>query len=183
MSQILTQAQKKKLIDIARCALTQYVKAKKSYIPQVEDYKLKKEAGVFVTLRKEGNLRGCLGSITARGPLYLEVQNMAVAAAGQDLRFRPVAESELKDINIEISILSPLKKVDNSDEIIFTKHGVLVKKGSRSGVFLPQVAKETGWSKDEFMANLCQHKAGLSADCWKEGNCDIFIFTAEVFGE
>lgn len=183
MEKLLTQNQKEKVLEIAQKTLTQKIKEDKTYQPQAGDDQLKKEFGVFVTLRKGDKLRGCIGSIVAREPLYLGVRDMAISAASQDPRFAPVSESELAEITIEVSVLSPLKKIDNPDEIILGKHGVLVKKGFQSGVFLPQVADETGWSKQEFMDNLCAHKAGLPSDCWQRGECDIFVFSAEVFSE
>ncbi|MCF7871036.1 MAG: AmmeMemoRadiSam system protein B [Candidatus Omnitrophica bacterium] len=183
MEGILNHVQKKELINIARKTLNQYIKKGETYQPEVDDLELKKDMGAFVTLRKNGNLRGCIGNIIAKSPLYIGVRDMAIAASTQDPRFPPVEESELDDINLEISVLSPLEKIDNPDKIVLGKHGVLVKKGLRSGVFLPQVADETGWSKEEFMNNLCAHKAGLEPTCWKTGDCDIFIFSAEVFEE
>ncbi|MFO8053338.1 MAG: AmmeMemoRadiSam system protein B [Candidatus Omnitrophota bacterium] len=183
MEKLLTKDQKNKLIQIVRKTLDQHIKEDKKYQPEVKDSKLKKEWGVFVTLHKNGKLRGCIGNIVAKSPLYLGARDMAIAASTQDPRFPPVTESELDDINVEISVLSPLEKIDNPDKIVLGKHGVLVKKGFQSGVFLPQVADETGWSKEEFMNNLCAHKAGLESTCWKTGDCDIFIFSAEVFKE
>ncbi|MCF7873167.1 MAG: AmmeMemoRadiSam system protein B [Candidatus Omnitrophica bacterium] len=183
MDELLTKDQKNKLIQIVRKTLNQYIKEGTKYQPEVKDSELKKDMGVFVTLHKNSSLRGCIGSIIAKNPLYLGARDMAIAASTQDPRFPPVVESELDNIDIEISVLSPLEKIDNPDKIILGKHGVLVKKGFRSGVFLPQVADETGWNKNEFMNNLCVHKAGLEPACWKTGGCDIFIFSAEVFKE
>jgi AmmeMemoRadiSam system protein A len=108
---------------------------------------------------------------------------MSVASATQDPRFMPVTKDDLADIDIEISVLSPLKKITNPDEIIIGVHGVLVKNDYTSGVYLPQVATETGWSKEEFMNSLCGHKAGMESDAWKTGACEIHVFTAEVFSE
>lgn len=183
MEKLLTPVQKEKVLAIARETLIQKIKENKTYQPKVRDDKLKEELGVFVTLRKGDGLRGCIGSITATEPLYLAVREMAIAAASQDPRFPPVSDAELDDIKIEVSVLSPLQKINNPDKIILGKHGVLVKKGFQSGVFLPQVAAETGWDKKEFMNNLCAQKAGLASDCWQTGECDIFIFRAEVFAE
>ena len=118
-----------------------------------------------------------------KGPLYQTVSDMAVQAGTQDMRFSPVRPEELEDIDIEISVLSPLEKIDNPDKIIIGKHGVLVRKGLRSGVYLPQVAVETGWNREEFMDSLCMHKAGIPRNSWKNKGCDIYIFSAEVFGE
>ena len=108
---------------------------------------------------------------------------MAIAAATEDPRFYPVKINELKEIKIEISVLSPLRKITDINEIVMGKHGVLVKSGFQSGVYLPQVAVETGWNKEEFMNSLCGSKAGINVDAWKKGKCEIYIFTAEVFSE
>ncbi len=108
---------------------------------------------------------------------------MSIASATQDPRFRSVTKEELADIDIEISVLSPLKKINDPDEIVLGVHGVLVKNDYAGGVYLPQVATETGWSKSEFMNSLCGHKAGMDVDAWKTGACEIYIFSAEVFGE
>jgi len=108
---------------------------------------------------------------------------MAVEAAVGDPRFSPVTVDELSDIEIEIYVLSPLKKIDSTDEIKMGIDGVLVKKGFNSGVFLPQVATETGWSKEEFLSTLCSQKAGLPPLAWKDKTTEIYIFTAEVFSE
>ncbi len=109
---------------------------------------------------------------------------MAVAATVDDNRFLPVSLKEMKDISIEISVLSPLKKIKNPiQEIEIGKHGVIVQQGLNSGVFLPQVATENNWDLEEFMGQLCQQKAGLSKDAWKTGEVDIYVFTAEIFSE
>jgi AmmeMemoRadiSam system protein A len=108
---------------------------------------------------------------------------MAVEAAVNDPRFASLGEGELKDIEIEVSVLTPLERINDPDKIKMGLHGVLVRRGFNSGVFLPQVATETGWSRDEFMSNLCSHKAGLPADAWKDKSTEVYIFTAEVFSE
>ncbi|MCD6539632.1 MAG: AmmeMemoRadiSam system protein B [Candidatus Omnitrophica bacterium] len=179
----LTKEDKRTLLEIARKTLESYLPQRK--IPEFGEVssRLKEVQGAFVTLKKKGQLRGCIGSITGREPLYLTVRDMAIEAATADPRFPPVKYEELKDIDIEISVLSPLKKVDSSEEIILGKHGVIVKKGFRQGVFLPQVAEETGWSKGEFLSYLCAHKAGLPFDCWKDKDTELYVFTACVFSE
>jgi len=134
-------------------------------------------------LRRNHQLRGCIGNIIGTKPLYLGVRDMAIAAATQDFRFKAVTKDELEDVHIEISVLSPLKRITNTDEIILGKHGVLVRDSYRSGVYLPQVATETGWSKNEFMDSLCGQKAGMESSAWKNQECDIYIFSAEVFEE
>ena len=148
-----------------------------------QDPLLLKEMGAFVTLNERGQLRGCIGNIVGRGPLYMTVRDMAIAAATEDPRFAPVTLDELGAIEIEISVLSPIEKIDSPDKIQLGKHGVIVKKGFSSGVFLPQVATETGWSKEEFLSNLCAHKAGLAPDAWKDKSTELYIFSAEVFSE
>ena len=179
----LTKEDKKTLLEIARKTLEGYLSQRE--IPEFIEVssRLKEVQGAFVTLKKKGQLRGCIGSIVGRKPLYLTVRDMAIEAATADPRFAPVRYEELKDIDIEVSVLSPLKKVDSLEEIILGKHGVIVKRGFRQGVFLPQVAEETGWSKEEFLSYLCAHKAGLPFDCWKDKDTELYVFTACVFSE
>jgi len=180
---MLNHQQKKRLLEIARDSINTYLQTGKKMELSETDPMLKQEMGAFVTLNKHGELRGCIGNLLAREPLYLTVKNMAVEAAVDDPRFPALSLSELKDIEIEISVLSPLRKVDSADKIELGKHGVLVRQGYQSGVFLPQVATETGWSKEEFLNNLCAHKAGLAQGAWKEKNTELYIFSAEVFSE
>jgi len=160
-----------------------YVKTGERLRIKEADPVLNKELGVFVTLHKHGQLRGCIGSIIGKGPLYLTVRDMAIESSTTDPRFAKISESELKDVDIEISVLSELEKISDPNLIKMGKHGVLVRGPGGGGVFLPQVAVETGWSRDEFMNNLCSRKAGLPEDAWKKGGCEIYIYTAEVFGE
>ncbi|MFH0840038.1 MAG: AmmeMemoRadiSam system protein B [Candidatus Omnitrophota bacterium] len=180
---MLNDLQRKTLLKIARDTIESYLKTGNVLQVNEDDPVLSKEMGGFVTLHKKGQLRGCIGNIIGKGPLYLTVRDMAIESATGDPRFPKVKLDEMKDIDIEISVLSELEKVKDANEIQMGVHGVLVRRGFNSGVFLPQVATETGWTKDEFMANLCAHKAGLLPDAWKHGDVDIYIFTAEVFGE
>ncbi len=183
METSLNPRQRKELLKLARNTIELYLKKGEIFEPEIQDPALKQIQGVFVTLRKGGELRGCIGNIIGSAPLYFGVRDMAIASSTEDPRFPAVTEDELSDIEIEISVLTPLKKITNPDEIILGTHGVLVKQGFRSGVYLPQVATETGWSKEEFMNSLCAHKAGIAEDAWKKGKCEIYIFSAEVFGE
>lgn len=180
---MLNAEQKIRLLEIARKTIEDYVKENRDPQFTETDSELLKEKGAFVTLRKGEDLRGCIGNIIGRGPLYLTVRDMAIASATEDPRFSPVTAKELKDIKIEISVLSKPKRIAGVDEIRLGEHGVIIKQGLRSGVFLPQVALETGWTKEEFLSNLCSHKAGLPADAWKDKNTEIYIFTAQVFEE
>ncbi|MFA4993518.1 MAG: AmmeMemoRadiSam system protein B, partial [Candidatus Omnitrophota bacterium] len=180
---MLNNQQRKKLLGIARDSINAYLRTGKKMELTGDEPILKQEMGAFVTLNMHGQLRGCIGNLSASQPLYLTVGDMAVEAAFDDPRFSPLTSSELKDVEIEISVLSPLKKVDSAENIELGKHGVLVRKGYQSGVFLPQVATETGWSKEEFLNNLCAHKAGLPQNAWKDKNTELYIFNAEVFSE
>ena len=119
----------------------------------------------------------------AKGPLYLTVRDMAIAASVHDPRFPKVEIDELETIDIEISVLSPMKQIYDYNEILIPGQGVMVRKGFKSGVYLPQVADETGWDREQFMNSLCANKAGIPMDAWKSDDCDIYTFTAEVFGE
>ena len=180
---MLNSQQKKELLDIARKTVESYVRDKK--VPQfkVTDPELLKDEGAFVTLHEKRQLRGCIGNIIGTQPLWLTVRDMAVESAVHDPRFPPVTPGELKDIKIEISVLSQPKRVQDVNEIKMGTHGVIVKRGFNSGVFLPQVATETGWSRDEFLSRLCADKAGLPADAWKDKKTELYSFTAQVFGE
>ncbi|MFH1397436.1 MAG: AmmeMemoRadiSam system protein B [Candidatus Omnitrophota bacterium] len=175
--------QKRRLIEIARSSIEAYLKTGRRPEVKESDPQLLKSMGAFVTLNEHGQLRGCIGNLIGNQPLYLTIRDMAVEAAVSDPRFLPVKLIDLANIEIEISALSPMERVDSADKIILGKHGVLVRKGFKSGVFLPQVATETGWSKEEFLANLCSHKAGLAPDAWKDKLVELYIFNAEVFSE
>ncbi len=180
----LGEGQKKRLLEIARTTLDSFVKTGRAPEVTENDPRLLQEEGAFVTLMKQGHLRGCIGNIIGQGPLFRTVRSMAIAAASEDPRFNPVTEDELKDIDVEISVLSRPRTVLNADEIVLGKHGVIVSRGYfNRGVFLPQVATETGWSKEMFLSELCSQKAGLPRDCWKDPATTLEVFTAEVFGE
>jgi len=180
---MLNENQRKRLLGIARESIVQYLKTGKRLQLSESDSILLEQRGAFVTLHKHGQLRGCIGNIVVSQPLYLTVRDMAIEAAMNDPRFTPLTEKELTEVEIEVSVLSPLKRVNNADEIELGKHGVIIKRGYNSGVFLPQVATETGWSKEEFLSNLCAHKAGLPPLAWKDPSTEILVFTAEVFSE
>jgi hypothetical protein len=180
---ITTAQQRKKLLELARSSIVAHLSGAKKSAASDDDPVLNREMGAFVTLREHGELRGCIGNIIGRGPLYRTVRDMAIEAATGDPRFSPVTLKELAQIEIEISVLSPLVRVHSADEIIMGTHGVLVKRGYSSGVFLPQVATETGWAREEFLNYLCAQKAGLPANAWKDKETELYVFTAEVFSE
>jgi MEMO1 family protein len=180
---MLNTQQKDRLLAVARQAITTYLQTGKKVEVAESDPVLNQKRGAFVTLNQHHELRGCIGNLVGSQPLYLTVRDMAIEAAVGDPRFSPLTDQELKTVEIEISVLSEMQKIDSAQSIELGKHGVLVRKGYQSGVFLPQVATETGWSKEEFLNNLCAHKAGLSPDAWKDKNTQLYIFTADVFGE
>lgn len=178
----LNQQQQQILLRLARETIEQYVNDRS--VPDLPegDPAFLRERAVFVTLHKHGDLRGCIGTLEPREPLAEAVRSSAISAATQDPRFPPVSPDEVDDLEIEISVLSPLKKVESPDEITVGLHGVMVAQGMRRGVFLPQVAPEQGWDRDTMLSYLCAHKAGLPADAWRRG-ADLYVFTTQVFSE
>jgi AmmeMemoRadiSam system protein A len=135
-------------------------------------------------LKARGNLRGCIGQFTSDRPLVELVVEMAEASASKDPRFfgHPLTAKDLRDLDIEISVLSPLERTDNPLGLRLGVDGIYIKRGHASGCFLPQVATETGWTTEEFLSYCCSHKAGLAPDAWKDPKTEIYLFTAEVFG-
>lgn len=176
---------KKILLGIARKGVEAVVKSEP--VPPVfsEHPDLQGKQGVFVTLKTHEQLRGCIGRFVSDVPLYQLVSEMAVSSATEDPRFEfnRIKSSELDYLEIELSILSPLKQIQNPLDFKLGKHGIFVKKGFQIGCFLPQVAIETGWSKEEFLSHCCSSKAGLPADAWKYEDIEIYIFTAEIIEE
>jgi len=175
--------EKKELLAIARNTIETYLKTGKTSEVNPKDITpaMRENCGAFVTLHKDGALRGCIGRFSASEPLYKVVQQMAISAATEDNRFSVVTIDEMKDIDLEISVLTPMQKINSIDEIEMGRHGIYIKKGFYSGTFLPQVATETGWSKEEFLGYCSKNKAGLGWDGWKEA--DIYIYEALVFSE
>ncbi len=181
---LLSQAHKKRLLEIARSTIAMHVTSGKKMDVQESDPRLSFEEGAFVTIHKNGQLRGCIGNVLGQGPLYRTVRDMAVASTSQDPRFSPVSPHELDHLEIEVSVLSKPWKIKDPKEIELGVHGVIVKKGLfHQGLFLPQVATEQGWNREQLLSYLCQHKAGLPADAWKDSSVTLEIFTAQVFSE
>jgi hypothetical protein len=179
-SYILTESDKVSLLKYARENLQQYFETQTVPLPRNINAMLKIKRGAFVTLNKNGKLRGCIGHMSEDTPLCTMVGAMALQAAFNDTRFSPLTKEELSQIEVEISVLTPFTKIKSADEIKLGRDGVIVKKGNKQAVFLPQVATETGWSKEEFLDQLC-YKAGLTADDWKDA--ELFTFQADVFSE
>ena len=177
----LSRSEKEKLLRIARETLTEYLTTGTTPEYALDELGLLQEVAVFVTLRRHhGELRGCIGRIEPSKPLYLTVQDCAISAATNDLRFPPLTAAELDDTLIEISALSPFRLIHEPDEIQVGRHGLLIRKDFRVGLLLPQVASDRGWTRDEFLHALCI-KAGLPTDSWREGN--LYVFSADVFEE
>ncbi len=179
-----SREEKKKLFNIARESIIHALNKEKSPSFSIDEENLLVKRGVFVTLMNHGRLRGCIGFFEADKPLYLIVSQMAVAAATQDYRFayNPVTVKEMDEINIKISVLSTLKKIDSIDEIKVGKHGIWIKQGMRGGTYLPEVATEMGWNKIEFLEHCCAEKAGLSRNAWKK-DADIYIYFSQILDE
>lgn len=176
----LSDEEKEILQKIARSSIESKLLGKKFPEIEITSETLKEKRGAFVTLQKHGNLRGCIGYIRAQRPLHETIREMALAAAFQDNRFNPVTKDELKDLEIEISVLTPLRKIDNIEEIEVGKHGIYIIKGFYSGILLPQVATEYGWDRKTFLEHTCT-KAGLPNDAWKEKDTEIYIYSADIF--
>lgn len=176
---------RRELLRIARETVTSYIKDGKALVVDASKLppELRGHGACFVTLQNHGRLRGCIGNMESRGPLWESVQQNAVNAC-QDPRFtdNPVTASELGRIDIEISRLTPMKKVKSFDEIIVGRHGLLIELGMNRGVLLPQVAYERGWTREEFLSQVCW-KAGLPPNAWRRPEAVLYSFEAEVFGE
>jgi AmmeMemoRadiSam system protein A len=177
---VLTEAEKKTLVDIVKRTIECKLTGKNIPEFHIDSEVLREKKGAFVTLKKNENLRGCIGYIEAKKPLYKTVAEMAMAAAFNDPRFPPLKPDELKDVNLEISVLSPLKEIDDVKEIEVGIHGLYITKGFHSGLLLPQVANEYNWDRLTFLEETC-HKAGLHPDAWKDRGTKIYIFSADVF--
>jgi len=177
----LGEEEKVELVRIARASMEAAVRGKKVPGFEAATPLLAEKRGAFVTLTKDGRLRGCIGHIRAVAPLYKTVSDMAVAAALEDPRFEPVRPDELDQIEIEISVLTPFEKIADPSEIVVGVHGLYIEKGTHHGLLLPQVATEYGWDRLQFLDQVCR-KAGLPEGAWKEG-ATIYVFSAQIFNE
>jgi AmmeMemoRadiSam system protein B/AmmeMemoRadiSam system protein A len=179
----LTDKEKAELLALARKSVEYMVEVKEPYAPDASASEtLNQEHGAFTTLKEAGQLRGCIGYTSAKKPLYMTVRDTATLAALQDPRFQPVSAAELPKLEYEISVLSPLRRVTDIEEIKVGQHGLLMKNGKYEGLLLPQVPVEQGWDRQTFLEQTCR-KAGMATGCWKDEDTDIFMFTAVVFGE
>ena len=178
---MFTDAQKRALVEIARTAVSDAVLGRPASPRPLDDPPT--ASGAFVTLKRDGELRGCIGTVQCRDALADEVARVAVSAAREDPRFPPVTPAELPHLHIEISILGPLEQIDPADPaaIVVGRDGLVVEQGWRRGLLLPQVATEWGWDRETFLAHTCR-KAGLPLDAWRRGAV-VYRFGAEVFGD
>ena len=174
----LSESAKEQLKKIARNAIEARLKDKKYLPPESEELSVHK--GLFVTIQLDGNLRGCIGRIRGDRPLYEGASEMAVAAAFEDPRFEELTETEFNKLEIEISVLSRLARVREFDQIEVGKHGLMIKLDFNSGLLLPQVAVDNGWTSIEFLEQTCL-KAGLPKNSYKDKHAEVYSFTAQVF--
>jgi len=180
----MNDAQKQILLKVARDTVEAVIRREPIENPQSDDPELNAPCGCFVTLKNQGRLRGCIGQFISESPLIELVAEMAKSSATGDPRFfaDPISAGELDQLDVEISVLSPLQRTDEPLSLRLGVDGIYIKKGRTSGCFLPQVATETGWSKEEFLSYCCAHKAGLAADAWRDPETEVYLFTADVFG-
>jgi AmmeMemoRadiSam system protein A len=176
----LSEEEKKILRQIAKTVIESKARGKSIQEFKIDSSVLMENRGAFVSIHKKGQLRGCIGYIEGKGPLHKTIEEMAEAAAFRDPRFPSVTERELTELDIEISVLTPLKKITDINEIEVGKHGIYIKKGWHTGLLLPQVATEYGWDRKTFLEHTCQ-KAGLPSNAWREKDLEIYIFSADIF--
>ncbi len=176
----LTREEKDYLKELAFLSISSKLEGYEPDFPDPPSTKLQEHLGAFVTLKIQGQLRGCIGHIIGDQPLGKTIINMAREAAFRDPRFPPLKAREFESLELEISILSPLEPVPDIEQIEPGKHGLVIRKGPHSGLLLPQVAQEMGWDRQTFLAHTCQ-KAGLPSDCFQDKNTEIYWFQAVVF--
>src|SRR5256885_1822409 len=177
----LTEQDQRFLLRIVRDSVQSYLLNEPSRLPEVPAGVLTEPRGVFVSIHRHGALRGCIGNIHPAGALYRAAAECAVTAAVGDPRFMPLTPGEMTDVEFEVSVLSPIERVENIADIEVGKHGLLISKKNAHGLLLPQVATTYGWDRERFLAETCK-KAGLGGDAWKDG-ATIHTFSAFVFGE
>ncbi len=181
----LSDADRSALLKLSRDTLDEYLQTR--VMPHFDPASpaMSLPRATFVTLRhkRSHELRGCRGEVFARYPLWESVQTVSTLSAVDDPRFPPMTHHELADMHIEISVLTPLRLARNPNEVVVGRHGVMIRTGGRSGLFLPQVPIEQGWDHDAYLSYLCSMKAGLPADAWRKSDVQLYIFEAEVFEE
>lgn len=179
----LSVEDKKQLLSIARSALELYIN--ENSFPKYKETDIntpnQNKVGAFVTLYKNDELRGCIGHIESDNPLYKTIQSLTISSATKDYRFKSVHQDELPEIEIEISVLTPMKKISSIDQIEIGRHGIYIKKGYQTGTFLPHVATKTDWTLEEFLGKCARDKAHIGWDGWKDA--DLYTYEAMKFSE
>jgi len=178
----LNAKEQKILLSIARQAIIDQVQSGRYEVEPREEKSLNSRSGCFVSIKQDGKLRGCIGNFQSELPLFNEVADMAVSSATKDPRFYPMLDEDLDHFSLEISVLSPLEKIETIDEIEVGRHGIYLEKSFHRGVLLPQVAAEHGWDRETFLMQTCI-KAGLPTDAWRNDDADIYTFSAQIFSE
>lgn len=177
----MTAKEKSELLTLARATIIATVKGQTLPVLAKPAKALESLSGCFVTIKQQGQLRGCIGSFVSDQPLWQTVREMAVSAATRDPRFYPMKPADLEGFELEISVLSPLRQLQSVEEIQVGIHGIYLIKGTAHGVLLPQVASEYGWDRETFLRQTCR-KAGLPDEAWQK-EAEIYLFSAEVFGD
>jgi AmmeMemoRadiSam system protein A len=178
----LSEGAKRALLSLARQRLLEHLEQSEPEAFEVESAALKEHRAAFVTWRtKHGELRGCIGEVIAKRPLVESIERMAVASGTEDPRFPPITTDELPHLTVEISALTPMASI-RPENVDVGRHGLMISKGHRSGLLLPQVPLEQGWDRDDYLRGLCA-KAGLANDAWRESDVQLRSFEAEVWGE
>ncbi len=179
---MFTPEEKRELLAIARGAIGDALHGRSSVVQIPPEGNLSRPGGAFVTIRIDGNLRGCIGYIQAPLPLAEVVAEVAEKAALEDPRFPPLSLQEFEQVRLEISVLSPIQRISDVNQIIVGSHGLLLELRHARGLLLPQVAEEYGWDRETFLENTAR-KAGLSRNAWKDPDAVIYLFTAEIIAE
>lgn len=180
----LTPEERKTLLTLARRAVAAKVNGSAPPAVPTLTGALAEKRGCFVTLTNHGNLRGCIGTFHGRAPLAVGVIEMAEAAANDSrFVFDPIRPDEVAQLTAGVSVLSELTPIANPLDIELGVHGIYITRGHSAGCFLPEVATETGWSKEEFLSRCCQGKAGMPADAWRQPGTTVYVFTSEKFSD
>jgi AmmeMemoRadiSam system protein A len=179
---MFTDTQQRSLVAIARAAVVEAITGRRGEPAPSDRAVWPGASGAFVTLKRHGQLRGCIGTLACRRPLAEEIACAAISAAREDPRFDPLRPAELDGLSVEISILGPLEEINphEAGAIVIGRHGLVVEQGYRRGLLLPQVATEWGWNHEQFLSQTCV-KAGLPPDLWRRGGT-VYRFAAVVFG-
>lgn len=179
----LSDEAKKFLLFVARKAIENNLnnKDQEDFTDRIIPDGIPANCGAFVTIHCSGKLRGCVGRLSSSSSLIKSISELAQSAAFSDFRFDSIKLEELDEIDIEISVLSPMRKIDSAEQFDLEKHGIYIKKGEKSGTFLPQVAKETGWSKEELLGHCADSKVGIGWNGWKDA--DLYVYEAFIFSE